>query len=120
MKQILIIEDDADLQHIYAEELASAGYDVITSSMGTEGFNLAKYHKPDLIILDLMLPGHLNGFDLIKKIKDEDTLKSTPIIVLSNLDAEEKSVRAMGITEFFVKSNTSLSVLVEGIHKILI
>jgi DNA-binding response OmpR family regulator len=118
MKQILIIEDDVDLQRIYAEELTSQGYEVITAFMGTEGFELAKYHKPDLILLDLMLPGHLSGFDFINKFKNEPSLVSTHLIVLSNLDSEADKVRAMGVTDFIVKSNTSLEVLGERIKKL--
>ena len=80
MKKILIIEDNPGIQMSIMDELESEGHRVFTVGNGIEGFNLVKEQKPDLIILDIMLPG-INGYEVCKRLRMEGI--TTPIIMLT-------------------------------------
>jgi len=120
MRKILIIEDDIFLQNLEANKLKKENYEIITASTGDEA--LEKINEPDidLILLDLILPG-VDGFDVLKAIKETENLKNVPVIVFSNLSEETdiKKAKALGAKDFMVKSNFSLSELSEHIDKIL-
>ena len=68
-KVVLIIEDDLPLQNAYKTLLNKSGYEVIFAATGKNGFHKAKTEKPELIILDLMLPGGMSGFVVLEKLK---------------------------------------------------
>jgi two-component system alkaline phosphatase synthesis response regulator PhoP len=80
MKKILIIEDNPGIQMSITDELESEGYRVVTSGNGIEGLNLVKEQIPDLIILDIMLPG-INGYEVCKRLRMEGN--NTPVIMLT-------------------------------------
>jgi two-component system alkaline phosphatase synthesis response regulator PhoP len=84
-KKILIIEDNPGIQMSLMDELESEGYKVFTSGNGNEGLKLAKEKNPDLIILDIMLPG-MDGYEVCKKIRSEGN--TTPVIMLTVKDKE--------------------------------
>jgi two-component system response regulator VicR len=120
MKRILIVEDDSFLQGLEADKLEREGYNIISASAGEEA--LKKINEPniDLILLDLVLP-NFDGFDILKKIREKESLKNIPVIVFSNL-SEEKDIqksKELGATDFMVKSNFTLDELVKHIKKIL-
>ncbi len=83
-KLILVIEDEAAIVDILKFNLTKSGYRVITALDGEEGYNLAVTEKPDLILLDVMLP-KMDGFEVCKKIREK---QSTPIIMLTARDEE--------------------------------
>jgi len=85
MKKILIIEDNPGIQMSLMDEFEAEGYRVLTTENGNEGLKLAKDHNPDLIILDIMLPG-LNGYEVCKKLRMEGN--TTPVIMLTVKDKE--------------------------------
>ncbi len=120
MRKILIIEDDVFLRNLETNRLKKDTYEIITASTGDEA--LEKINEPniDLILLDLILPG-VDGFDILKKIKETENLKTIPVIVFSNLSEEKdiKKAKEMGADEFMVKSNFSLSELSEHINTVL-
>ncbi len=120
MKKVLIIEDDTFLQSLEVGKIKKGGYDVITASTGEEG--LEKIHEPNisLILLDLMLP-KFDGFDILKKVRENESLKNIPVIVFSNLSEEKevKKAKDLGSTEFMVKSNFTLDELIDRINTIL-
>ncbi len=120
MKKILIIEDDNFLQGLEASKLKKNGYEVIAASNGEEG--MEKINEPgiNLILLDLILP-KIDGFEILKKIKETDTLKGVPIIVFSNLseDKDMQKAKELGATSFMVKSNFTLDELEDHINKLL-
>src|SRR5574340_1814087 len=93
MKKILFIDDDNKVLEIYEEIFKTADMAVITAVTGKEGLALALSEKPDLIILDIMLPGGLNGFDVLKQLKSNPQVKGVPVVVLTNLDSEEKTAK---------------------------
>ena len=116
MKKILFIEDESALQKTLGDILTQEGYEVIPATDGEIGLNLAKTKKPDLILLDLILP-KMNGFDVLKSVKEDNEIKNTPIIVLTNLEGSEDIEKAisLGATTYFVKVNYSLEEIVAKI-----
>ena len=120
MKKILLIEDDAFLVDIYTTKLKESGFEVLTAFDGEEGFKKAKEEKPDLVLLDLVLPG-LDGWEILNKIKNEK-LSDLKVVILSNLGNKEEIEKGMnlGVTKYLVKSHYTPSEVVEEVKKILI
>lgn len=116
-KNVLLVEDDLDLQRIYSEKLGSSGYNVALAVDATQGFEIAKSQRPSLILLDIMLPGKMNGFELLKNFKSEENTKNIPVIVITNLDTEKEEAIKLGAVDYFVKANTELSEVVEKVKK---
>lgn len=119
MKKILLIEDDAFLVDIYATKLKEAGFEVLTAFDGEEGYKKAKEEKPDLVLLDLVLPG-MDGWEFLKKAKSEN-LTWLKIVVLSNLGQKEEVEKGLnlGVVKYLVKAHYAPSEVVEEISKIL-
>lgn len=120
MKTILFVEDESALQKTFAKVLEKEGYTVIPALDGEVGFNLAKLKKPDLILLDLILP-KINGFEVLKKIKEDEEIKNIPVIVLTNLETMDNVEKAinLGATTYLVKANYSLKEVLDKVKKCL-
>ncbi|MEM4259953.1 MAG: response regulator [Candidatus Woesearchaeota archaeon] len=103
MKRVLIVEDE---EHIANAEkmILEDDYHVIMANDGLRGFDLAKKEKPDLIVLDLMLPG-MNGFDICKKIKNDKTLKDIKIVMVTAKNEEKDEIKGMklGADDYIMK-----------------
>lgn len=106
MKKILIVEDDNFIADLYERELKNDGFEVTIARDGMEGEVKARQMKPDLILLDIMLP-HRNGIDLLKILKSDPVTKGFKILVLSNLGQEEaiKKTLDMGAEGYLIKSS---------------
>jgi len=120
METILFIEDESSLQKTVGETLTQEGYKVIPALDGEIGLKLAKEKKPDLILLDLILP-KTHGFEVLKKIKEDADIKNIPVIVLTNVEGMEEIDKAieLGATTYLVKAQYSLKELIEKIKKVL-
>jgi DNA-binding response OmpR family regulator len=120
MKTILFIEDESALQKTFGEILGQEGYEMISALDGEIGLRLAKDKKPDLILLDLILPKK-HGFDVLKGLKEDKETKEIPVIVLTNLERIEDVDRALelGATTYLVKAQYSLEEVIEKIKKAL-
>jgi len=118
MKTILFIEDESALQKTFGEVLKQEGYEMISALDGEIGLRLAEAKKPDLILLDLILP-KIHGFDVLKKLKQADGTKHIPVIVLTNLEGMRDVDMALelGATTYLVKAQYSLEEVVEKIKK---
>lgn len=120
MKQtkILIIEDDKFLLKLYSDKLRRQGFEVFESLTGEEGLNRLSVEEPDLIILDLVLPGK-NGFDVLKEIKDSPKTKDIPVIILTNLGQESDIKRGLdlGAAAYLVKTEFSINQLAEKVKE---
>jgi len=111
--KILIIEDEATISKTYAEELTDAGFFVITAMNGKTGLELALREKPNLILLDILMPV-MDGLTMLDQLRAKDLYgKNVPIILLTNLSAsEEKIMKAIMKNEpayYLVKSDWNLS-----------
>ena len=120
MKKIIFIEDEAALQEAMGEALRQNGYKVIKALNGEIGLRLIKSEKPDLILLDLMIPSK-NGFEVLKEIKENEETQKIPVIVLTNLEGIKDLEKALslGATTYLVKANYDLEELVQKIEKTL-
>lgn len=120
MAKVLIIEDDPLIVKIYSTRLKADGYDVTSAENGEEGLKAAFEQRPDLIILDVMMP-RVDGFGVLEKLRQDPSFKNLPILMYSNLNNEDEMARAktMGVTEFLVKANLSPTQMVMKIKQYL-
>lgn len=107
--KVLHIDDDNDLLELSSYIFKSAGTQVITAHDGSEGIGKLLIHRPNLILLDIMMPG-INGFEVCQKIRE---LTNTPVIILTALDHEQNMVHALelGADDFLLKPFTAQSLL---------
>ncbi len=119
MAKILIVEDDSQLQLIYQKKLSREGHEIFLATTGQEGLLLATSKKPDIILLDVMLPGGQNGFDILEQIKRDTNLKSIPVLILTNLDTEQETALSIGANDYIIKANTSLDEMLMKVNKYL-
>jgi len=117
---LLVAEDDQFYANLYRTKLEKEGFGVVVASNGTETLELLKKHRPNLIILDLVMP-EMDGFEVLKKLKEESDLKDVPVIILSNLGQEEDIERAkeLGVFKYIIKSNVSIHQMVESVEEAL-
>ena len=108
------------MQKTFGEILKQEGYEMIPALDGEVGLRLAKDKKPDLILLDLILP-RIHGFDVLKKLKEDKETKEIPIIILTNLEGISDVDKAieLGATTYLVKAQYTLEEVVEKIKKAL-
>ena len=101
---ILIVEDDTDIQRLLAYNLRAAGYEVLTCEEGYEALTVAKQRLPDLILLDLMIPG-LDGFEVCKELKRSAETRSIPVIMLTARGEEVDRIVGLelGADDYVVK-----------------
>ncbi len=120
LKTILLIEDESALQKTFSEILKQEGYETIAALDGEIGLRLAKLKKPDLVLLDLVLP-KMHGFEVLKALKEDKETPNIPVIVLTNLEGIEDVEKAieLGATTYLVKAQYSLEEVVAKIKKAL-
>jgi len=121
LKKALVVEDDALLSRVLSTYLADSGFNVQVVANGLEALGMAKTFKPNVILLDLILPPGIDGFAVLKQLKDEATTKNIPVVVVSNLGdvADVKSVKALGADGYFIKANTRLEDIVKFAEKLI-
>ena len=119
-KKILIVEDDSFLQGLASRKLRAEGYEVVGAANHTETFKALEGEKPAIILLDLLLP-EVDGFEILKRVRENPATKSLPVIVFSNLseDKDIKKAQDLGVIEFMVKSNFTLDELVQKIKTVV-
>lgn len=119
-KTILVAEDDSFYSNIYKFKLNKEGFNVQTATNGDEALKLAKEHKPDLILLDLIMPIK-DGFETLKELKQDPTLKDVKVIVISNLGQDEDIIRTkeLGAQDYLVKANMSIQEMMDKVKSFL-
>jgi DNA-binding response OmpR family regulator len=119
-KFIFVAEDDKAYGGVYKFKLQNEGYDVFVEENGGLVLPGLKKRKPDLLILDLMLP-EKTGFEILEEVRADKDLKDIKIIIASNLGQEidKEKVKKFGILDYFIKSDISVFELVERIKKVL-
>jgi DNA-binding response OmpR family regulator len=118
-KKILIVEDDPSFSRAINHMIGKEGYDVITASNGMTGLRMAKEENPDLLILDVMLPG-LDGFEICSQLRGEPKTSKLPIIMLSakGQEADKTTGLKVGASEYLTKPVDRV-VLLEKISALL-
>ena len=117
MTKILLVEDDPFIQDIYETALEQADFEVETVEEGEKALRTVKEEQPDLVLLDIVLPGK-NGWDVLHEIKSDSDLE-VEVYVLSNLNQEEEVDKGknLGADRYFVKAHYTPSQIVEEIKK---
>lgn len=119
-RTILIVEDEAALADIYSTELKRSGYSVLLATDGIEGLSLAVEHRPDAVLLDILLPKK-DGFSLLADIKGNSLTAAIPVIVLSNLAREYEKARGekLGASRFYTKTDLTPMNVVQEIAEVI-
>jgi len=119
-EKILLIEDESSLQKTFREVLEREGFEIMSALDGEIGIRLAKEKKPDLVLLDLVIP-KINGLEVLKALKEDAQTKTIPVIVLTNLEGVDIVDKALelGATTYLVKSVYTLEEIVEKIKNAL-
>ena len=119
-KKILIIEDDKFLRELIARKLTDEGFDIVEAVDGEDGIKKIKETKPDLVLLDLILPS-IDGFEVLSKVKEDEGIASIPIIILSNLGQKEEVEKGLdlGAVDYLIKAHFTPGEIVEKIKNIL-
>lgn len=120
-KTIMIVEDDTFVMDIYETKIAKDGMNVISANNGMEAIKkLEAGAKPDLILLDILMP-YMNGLELLKKIKEDENLNKIPVVLLTNLSQKEEIQEGLGLgaKDYLIKSHFTPSEVMEKINKYL-
>ena len=119
-KVILIVEDELPLRKILAEKLRHEGYLIIQASNGQEGLDLALREKPNLILLDILMPV-MDGSAMLEKLRADKWGKKAKIIIITNLADKEtdNETKKYGVNDFLIKSECKIIDIVKKINEIL-
>jgi DNA-binding response OmpR family regulator len=118
--KVLIVEDDAFLLRMYADKFEIENFDVDIAEDGKKGIRIAEKDPPDIILLDIILPG-MNGFEVLKEIKAIDKLKNIPVILLTNLSQRDDIDKglALGANDYLIKAHFMPSEVVEKVKGLI-
>src|SRR3989338_10388959 len=118
-KKILWVEDDKLIGTILSKKFTSSGFELFHAKNGEEALDILKTVVPDAIVLDLLLPG-MSGFDILQKIRADEHLKNTPVIILSNLSkpSDIEKAKILGARKFLIKAASSLDQIVAEVKEI--
>ena len=121
MITIFLGEDDKFISRAYQDGFKRAGFNVVSAYDGAEVLKMLSENKPDIILLDLIMPIK-NGFEVLGEIKMNSSLKKIPVIVLSNLgqDSDIERAKGLGAKDYLIKSNYSMKEVVEKVKEYLI
>ncbi|OGZ99273.1 MAG: hypothetical protein A3C07_00465 [Candidatus Sungbacteria bacterium RIFCSPHIGHO2_02_FULL_47_11] len=117
---ILLIDDDATIRRLFGAKLASVGFEVLYAGSGEEGRETARRLKPDIILLDIRMPG-TDGIKTAERLREEEQTKQIPIVFLTNEDLSleaEKAMKELWVADYIHKS-IDLDEFVKRVEKII-
>ncbi|MBI3045991.1 MAG: response regulator [Candidatus Harrisonbacteria bacterium] len=119
-KKILLIEDDPFLSSLLGNRLKKEGFELVGIKSGSEANKLLKASNPDLVLLDIILPGK-SGFEVLEEIKSDPQVAKIPVMIISNLGQalDIEKGRELGVVEYIVKAQVSIDDLVKKIKEYL-
>jgi DNA-binding response OmpR family regulator len=119
-KRILLVEDEEMLSNMYQVKFQNDGFTMIKANNGEEGLQLADKEKPDFILLDVIMP-KMDGFTVLKKLKENPNTKNIPVLLLTNLGQDEdvKKGNELGAVGYLVKANITPSEVVAKVKSLL-
>jgi len=119
-KTILIVEDDKFLRELINRKLSGEGFDALEAVDGEEGIKKIKEGKPDLVLLDLILPG-IDGFEVLARLREDPEISSIPVIILSNLGQREEVEKGLklGAIDYLIKAHFTPGEIIEKIKNAL-
>lgn len=118
--KILIIEDEAALLYALKAELSQDGFMVLEADNGEKGLSILEQEKPDLLVLDLLLPG-IDGFEILRRVRNKPEIQDIPVIVLTNLgdQGSVEKAKKLGAKDYLIKTDYSLEKVVEKIKNLI-
>lgn len=118
--KILLVEDEKMLADMYVAKFSKEGLSVMRAEDGVQGLELAKKHKPDVVLLDIILP-KLDGFAVLKELKNDPQLSDVHILLLTNLGQDEdvEKGKKLGADDYFIKANHTPAEIVEKVKYLL-
>lgn len=118
--RLLIIEDDKFLRDLIVRKLTNEGFEVKEAETGEDGLEVLRENPPQLLLLDILLPG-MSGYDVLEAIKKDERLRSVPVVMLSNLGQKEEIERAesLGAKDFLIKAKYTPGEIVARVKEIL-
>ncbi len=119
-QKVLVVEDEEILLTALREELGSGGYETEGAVDGVDGLEKTKTFKPDLILLDLLMP-KMDGMEMLQKLKADSQIRDVPVVILTNLSDYEKISEALslGAMDYLVKANYKLEDLLDKVKTVL-
>jgi len=119
-KKILLVEDDKFLSEMYTTKLTDSGFEVEVSSDGQDALTKVKEQKPDLILLDVVLP-KMDGFEFLQLLKKDDSTKDILVIILTNLGQKEEVEKGLklGANDYIIKAHFTPTEVVAKVKKLL-
>lgn len=119
-KSVLLVEDEPILSNLLKQRLEKEGFKVILSRDGAEALKTLKDFKPDLILLDIILP-KVSGFEFMETIRNDPQLQRAPIIIVSNLGQESDVTKgqSLGAVDYLVKAKVSIEEIIEKVKEFL-
>jgi CheY-like chemotaxis protein len=118
MKKILIIEDEEILLNLLNKKLTQEGYEVYLSRNGLEGLEKMKEIKPDIILLDIIMP-KMGGMEVMEEMQKNEELKKIPVVIISNSGqpVEIDKIKKLGAKDWLIKTEFNLQEVVEKVNK---
>lgn len=118
-KKILIVEDENVLLELFSDKFKTEDFHVLESSTAEEGLKLAFKNKPDLVLLDIILP-KMDGLSMLKLLRQDAWGKNVPVIILSNVNSQHKIAEAMkdGVYDYIIKTDLILKDLVKEVKDV--
>jgi len=119
-KKILIVEDDNFVAEVYSTKLLEMGHSVRIAQNGKEGLEMIGEEKPDLILLDIIMPV-MGGIEMLEELRKRDEMKKIPVILLTNVGEKEsiQKVRSLGVQDYLIKSHFTPAEVIEKIEAVL-
>ncbi len=119
-KKILLVEDDSFLISMYTTKFELENFEVVAAEDGEKGLGLAAEEKPDIILLDILLP-KMNGFEVLKELKNNKETNQIPVILLTNLSQKNEIEQglALGAQDYLIKAHFMPSEVMDKIKKVL-
>lgn len=119
-KKIMIVEDDVFVMDIYQTKFSQEGYEVVSAKDGVEALQLLETEIPDIILLDIVMP-HMDGLEMLRKLKAQEKLQNIPIILLTNLSQKEEVDEGLGLgaNDYLIKSHFTPSEVSQKVRQLL-
>ncbi len=120
MAKVLLVDDDASLRQLYKVELANRGHQVLEAGDGEEGLTMALSDKPNLILLDIMMP-KLDGVATLGKLKEDLATKDVPVVMLTNFGQENlvKQAFGLGAVDYLLKYKVTPAEMADKVGQLL-
>ena len=119
-KKILLVEDEKVLAEMYRDKFSEAGFKVVVAFSAEEGFEVAKKEKPDLVVLDILLPRG-NGISFLEKQRKDPEISSIPVVAFSNFDdpSTKKEAFRLGVIDYLIKTSYTPQEIIEKLKEYL-